>query len=386
MAEAAKGKELGELLGLASSELSGAKDLADQAFQIYEELGDRRGAMSSLISIAYAHLADPTPRGMAGRLEHVRRLHQNRNSLTTESQRAVDDALMLYSIHVFGRANLHMDLALERGLAAFEGAKAVGNRWLECLAAGGMALTTASLGQLSEAESWMDRAASSALASPRPALAYRMELWRGTLAGAKGDADAIVVHLERAADLAAEQTSPAGQCEALARLAFETARIGVDQKIESLLGVAESTAVRVRELAATMEGMLPWDAMAHAVQALVAHEQGRTEDAADAARSALDILQPRLNPTHYLDVLWAIGRVLVAQGEPEAEDLCREIHGDLGYLDATIMDPEVKDLWFSTPAVQDLVDMSDTNERLKRIPGCPRPGRSRTEKPTCCAF
>ena len=98
--------------------------------------------------------------------------------------------------------------------------------------------------------------------------------------------------------------------------------------------------------------------MAHAVKALVAHEGGRPEDAAEAARTALDILQPRLNPTQYLDVLWAAGRVLVSLGEPEAEGLMNEIKEDLGYLDATIVDTDVKARWFSVPMHKELVTMT----------------------------
>ena len=235
IAEAATGGGFGELISFASKELSPAKELADQAFQIYEELGDRRGAMSALISIAYAHVADPTPRGMVGRLEHVRRLHQKRNSLTTESQRATDDALTLYSIHSFGRANLQVDLALERGREAYEAARSIGDRWLESLSAGGLAMTFASLGESGEATAWIDRAAAAAMAEPRPALAYRMEMWRGICAAANENAEGLVEHLERAGQLATEHGNLAGRCEAAARLALEAAKLALDQGDDSAL-------------------------------------------------------------------------------------------------------------------------------------------------------
>jgi predicted ATPase/class 3 adenylate cyclase len=358
MVEAQKAEGMGELFGFASNELGAAKELADQAYQIYEELGDRRGAMSALISIAYAHVADPTPRGMAGRLEHVRRLHHSRNSAMTDSQRAADDALMLYSIHVFGRANLHVDLALERGRQAFEAARSIGDRWLESLAAGGLAMTFASLDEPDEAEAWVDRAAAAAMADPRPALAYRMEMWRGMCAAAHGNGDGLVEHLERAGELAAEQGNLAGRCEAAARLALESAKLGLAHGDPELLAVAEQAAAGAREAGAALPRGLPWDSMAHAVTALVAHEQGRTDEAADAAREALEILQPRMNPTHYFDVLWAAGRVLISQDEPEAAGLIKEINEDLEYLDATIVDLDVKSRWFSVPMTSQLVEMA----------------------------
>jgi hypothetical protein len=114
-----------------------AKELADEAFQIYEEIGDKRGSMSSLITLAYTHVADPTAAGMAGRIEHIRALHHSKKGEVTESQQALDDALMLFSIHTYARINLQPRLALERGRQAFDAARSIGNRWLECLAAGG---------------------------------------------------------------------------------------------------------------------------------------------------------------------------------------------------------------------------------------------------------
>ncbi|HEY3428961.1 MAG TPA: hypothetical protein VGK83_09860, partial [Acidimicrobiia bacterium] len=43
------------------------KELAEEAFRIYEEVGDKRGSMSALILMAYAHVTDPSATGMAGR-------------------------------------------------------------------------------------------------------------------------------------------------------------------------------------------------------------------------------------------------------------------------------------------------------------------------------
>ncbi len=120
---------------------AGVKALAEQAFSIYEELGDKQGSMSALITLAYAHVADPSAQGMAGRIEHVRALHHSSRGDVTDSQSAVDDAHMLYGIHTYARLNLQPALALERGREAFDAARALGDRWLEALAAGGMAMT-----------------------------------------------------------------------------------------------------------------------------------------------------------------------------------------------------------------------------------------------------
>jgi class 3 adenylate cyclase/DNA-binding CsgD family transcriptional regulator len=338
--------------------LTTAKELADEAFHIFEELGDRRGAMSALISTAYAHVTDPTPRGMAGRLEQVRRLHRNRKGFTTENQRAIEDAQMLYSIHVFARANAQPDLALERGRQAFEGCRAVGDRWLECLAAGGVAMALLSFGETAEAEAWVDRAAAAALAVPGPAIARRLETWRGALAAERGDGEAMVRHLEKAAELAVDNHSPGGRCESMARLAMEAARLGILTGDEWLVERAAQAAVETRAALAAMPGNLPWEAMAWAAECLVAQAQGRMEEAVEMAQSALALLQPRFDRTHYVDVLWAVGRVLITAEAPEAEDLAREILEDLWYLDQTIADPDIKSRWFAMPMQRELVELS----------------------------
>jgi class 3 adenylate cyclase/DNA-binding CsgD family transcriptional regulator len=358
LAGAQEGMSVYELIQMAPSRLATSKDLANQAFQIYEELGDRRGAMSALISTAYAHVADPTPRGMAGRLEHVRRLYHRREGMTTESQRAIDDMMMLYSIHVFARGSAHPDLALERGRQAFEAARAIGDRWMEFLAAGGMAVTLLSLNDPAEAEAWVDRAASAALAAPRPAMARRLEMWRGALAAAQGDGQGLVVHFEKAADLARELDSRAGECEALARLAMEAARLGTDRADEALLETAMEAAARTLEVLTTLPENMPWEGMAHAAESLVAQAQGRADDAAEAARSALGMLEPRLERGQYIDVLWAVGRALIRAEAPEADDLAREIHEDLWFVDMTIVDPEVKRRWFAAPMQFELVELA----------------------------
>jgi ATP/maltotriose-dependent transcriptional regulator MalT len=236
-----------------------------------------------------------------------------------------------------------------------------------------MAMTLLSLGDHAEAEAWVDLAASAALAAPRPALARRLEMWRGLLAGSKGDGEGLVRHLEKAADLADEHHSPAGRCEALARLAMDAAKLGTELDDPRLLERAEEAAAEILDLVKTLPGHLPWEAMARAASSLVAQAQGRSHDAAEAARSALGILEPRLNRTHYLDVLWAVGRALIAAGAPEAEDLVREIHQDLEYVDQTIVDQAVKTRWFAVPMHRELAKMAGYEPAETRTAPAPLP-------------
>jgi class 3 adenylate cyclase len=332
-----------------------AKDLAEQAFHIYEEIGDRRGLMSSLIAMAYAHVTDPTARGMAGRIEHIRALHHSRVAEVTESQRARDDALMLYSIATYAGIALQPGLAVERGREAFEAARALGDRWLETLCAGGLAMAYLSFGGVEEAGAWLERAASSALAVASSSMARRLEMWRGAFAAARDDAETMVLHYERAAGLAGQKNLGA-RCEALSTMAIECARIGSARDDETLLIRARQAAEDTLDSVRLLRGKLPWEAEASAALAVVDLAEGNEEAAAEHARAALDIDGDTFL-TQFINVLWAAGRVLIASGQPEAAALSAEILGGFAYIGMTITDPVIKARWFDVPRHKELAQI-----------------------------
>ncbi len=333
---------------------SKAKEMAEEAFRIYEEVGDKRGSMSALISMAYAHVADPTATGMAGRMEHIRALHHSRKGEVTESQRAVDDALMLYSIHSFARFNLQPALALERGREAFDAARALGDRWLEALAAGGIAMTHLSIGDHAQCDTWLGAAATAAMTVASTSMARRLEMWRGSLAAARDDLTGMVGHFERAAELAG-QKNPGARCEATSTLAFEAARIGVATGDMEAFRKAKNAANETLEAVRPLGARLPWAADAHAALALAAAE-GDTVIAADEARAALD-LDGETFLTQYLHALWAAARILILGGEPEAPALIGEILGGFGFVDMVIGDPAIKAKWFALPTHREMADI-----------------------------
>jgi tetratricopeptide (TPR) repeat protein len=328
------------------------KELAEQAFAIYEEIGDRRGAMSALITMAYAHVADPTARGMAGRIEHVRALQHSRSLEVTESQRARDDALMLYSIATYARFNLEPSLAVTRGREAFDAARALGDRWLETLCAGGTAMAYLSYGAVEESEAWLDRASAGAMAVASGSMARRLEMWRGCHAAARDDAATMTAHLTRAAELAGHKY-PGARCEALSTLAIELARIGTATGDPELLDRARAVAGETLDLVGRMAGNLPWGPEAHAALALVEQAEGNQAGAADHARAALGI-EGETHVTQYLNVLLAAGRVLIAAGEPEAAALSAEILGGFSFVDMIMTDPAIKNRWFDLPRHREL--------------------------------
>lgn len=351
--EEEQGKSVFEILAMAPVLFEGAKELAEQAFKIFEEVGDQRGAMSALISMAYSHVADPTAHGMTGRIEHVRALQNSRKGQVTESQRATENALMLYSIHTYARVNIQPDMALERGKEAFEAARAIGDRWLEALSAGGMSLTYASIGSAEESGAWIERASSAAMTVPSTSMARRLEMWRAACAAARGQAGEMQQHYGRAAELAGSK-NPAGVAEAHCALAVGLAKLASATGDQGLLEHAEVAAKATLEATAPLPPGNPWFGMAHAVLALVAQAAGRAEEAADEARVALASFDALTHIPHFVDLLWVAGKVLVAQGEPEAGALVEQIAQGIGYLSMSMTNPDTKAKWFSVSAHKEL--------------------------------
>ena len=335
---------------------AGAKELAEQSFRIYEELGDRRGSTSALISMAYAHITDPTAHGMAGRLEHIRALQNGRRGEVTDSQKSRDDAHLLFSIHSYARENLQPDLALERGQQAYQSARSLGDRWLETLVAGGMAMTHVSFGDSEQAGVWLDRAATAAMAVPSNAMARRLEMWRGNCDASRGETQTMIDHFERAAELAGRK-SLAGRAEAYCGLAMGLAKHGVFENNPSLLEQATAAAQETLECVRSMSGELPWGPIAHAVLAVVASSGGDDELAAEEARIAITTLDWESFIHAYLFVIWAAGRTLINQGAPEAEGLTQQVAQALGYVSMTISNPGIKTAWFNVPTHRELATL-----------------------------
>jgi hypothetical protein len=311
--------------------------------------------MSALITMAYAHVTDPTAKGMAGRIEHIRALHHGRVAEVTESQRARDDALMLYSIATYARLALQPDLAMQRGQEAFDAARALGDRWLETLCAGGVAMSYLSYGATEEAGAWLDRAANAALAVASSSMARRLEMWRGSLAAARDHPEEMIGHFERAAELAGHKHL-GGRCEARSTQAIECARIGSERNDEVLLRRAREAAEETLEMVRRIPGKLPWEPEANAALAIVAHAEGDETTAADHARAALDI-DGETFLTQYINVLWAAGRTLIASGQPEAAALSAEVLAGFGFINMTMSNPSTRARWFSLPKHRELAEI-----------------------------
>ncbi len=102
-----------------------------------------------------------------------------------------------------------------------------------------------------------------------------------------------------------------------------------------------------------MRGRLPWEAEAHTALALVAQTEGDDRTAANEARACLE-LDGETFLEQYLHALWAAGRILIVNNEPEAAALTAEIIVVFGFVDMSISDPDLKARWFAQPPIREL--------------------------------
>jgi hypothetical protein len=335
--------------------------LLHRALELFEQLGDRRGAMSTIIALAYLNWAADIHLGTssARHIEEIRRLTSRMKAFTNESERAMFEAQMLYGSHVFARAKVIPDLAITKGREAHRYAKEIGDPNLEFLAAGGTAMAVLDLGDIDEARAWIDRAAAVATEHPSPLRARRLETWRGIADAAAGDAAGMRAHLERAVQQAADSGHAAARCEALARLAVESSRLGVRLGDEELMALAERSAAEASALSATLPGHSPWGAQADAARARVSFARGRPEEAAGFARAAAEALQAARHEDLNLDVLLPGARVLMETGAPEWEGGVRSfVRLSLAMVAQRTIDEDVRVRWLRGPLGREMAELA----------------------------
>jgi len=295
----------------------------DRALGLFEKLGDRRGVMSSVIAMAFLNFGPDIHIGAsaAQRIEEIRRLMTRMRSLSKESERALAEAQMLYGVHVFARAKVIPDLAVTRGKDAYQASTTLGDRTLEFLSAGGVAMALLDLGDVIQAERWLDLAAQAAAAAPTPLRARRLELWRGLAKAAAGDPDGMREHLDRALRAATQQGVPSARCEILARLALEAARLGAEQRDEELLELAERSANEAKELVPMFTAHPPWGAQADAALAEVALARGDLASAGKFGGAAMEAIQEAMREDVYPELLLPTARAILAAGDEEQQQM-----------------------------------------------------------------
>src|SRR5438445_8200702 len=257
---------------------------------------------------------------------------------------------MAYGVHVFARAKVIPDLAISRGEEAYWAAKTLGDRSLEFLAAGGTASAYLDLGELSEAERWLDLAAQAATAAPTSLRARRLELWRAMADAVAGNADGMRQHFDRALKAATDQGRPAGRCEILARLALEAARLGAERDDQELLEVAERSAMEAKELVPLFVAHQPWGVQADAALAEVALARGDLPAAAQAGHSVVGALQEAMREDVYPEILLPTARAVLAAGEEsDRQQVQMYLQLLLAMTAQRTVDEGVRARWFKGP-------------------------------------
>jgi hypothetical protein len=373
MARVAAGEPLNEVVASlpVAPLMAAAVDHFERALTLYERIGDRRGAMASVIALAYASWAPDIHFGSgAGRhIEEIRRLASRMDAITKDSERALAEAQMLYGSHIFSRAKVVPDIALSRGEAAVRQARAIGDRALEFLAAGGTALANLDLGAAEEAKTWVDRAAATAAEAPTPFRARMLETWRGVLRAAEGDAAGARRHLERAVQLATEQGLTAARCEALALLALHTARLGAEGRDEELLTVAENAANEAKVGMEGLPGHPPWGAQADAALGVVSLARGRPDEAVASAMTAVGQLQSALHEDLHLEILTPVAEVLMAAGSHAEQQLIQSfLQLFLAMTAQRTLDEDIRVRWFRGPVGRRLVELAGSLDAMTMEP------------------
>jgi DNA-binding NarL/FixJ family response regulator len=334
--------------------------LLERALSLYEKTGDRTGLMSTVIAMAYVNYAPLIHISSSARhLEEIRRVTNRMTNLVTESERARQELQLLYGVHLYARAKVVPDLMVARGVEAHRLAKVQGDRSVEFLAAGGVALSYLDLDDHAQAEEWLTRAASAVTAAPTPFRARQLETWRGLLRAAQGDAAGMREHLERAVKMATDLGRPAARCEALARLALSSATLGAATNDSELFELAERSANEAMQLTPTLPGHVPWGAQSAAALATVALTRGEVPHAAELAGQVVAYLQTADREDLDLEFLLPASRAILAGGPPEQQALIR---GFLRILLSRIVqgtvDDEMRVKWLRAPLGRELAELA----------------------------
>jgi DNA-binding NarL/FixJ family response regulator len=362
----------------------------ERALGIFERLGDRTGVMSTVIAMAYAQYGTVIHLSSSARhLEEIRRVTSRLSELVTESERARLDLQMLFGVHVFSRAKVVPDLALSRGEEAHRAAKLQGERSIEFLAAGGVALTLLELGDVGEAERWIDLAAAAAARAPSRPRARELETWRGMARAGAGDVEGMRHHLERAVAIATEGGRASARCEALARLALEAAQLaarssfgasssaGEETPDEALLEMVERSAAQAKELLPLLPGHPTWGAQADAALATVALLRGDIPGAVMAGGAAVQALQAAHHEDASLDTVIPAARALFSGAPPEVQGFVR------GFLQSTLAriaqgtaDEAIRVRWLNGPVGRRLVELAGSMDTPDRGTAAESTGRA----------
>ncbi|HEX6128002.1 MAG TPA: LuxR C-terminal-related transcriptional regulator, partial [Candidatus Limnocylindria bacterium] len=339
----------------------------ERALSIFERAGDRTGVMSTVIAMAYINYAPVIHLISSARhLEEIRHVVSRMSAMVTESERDRLELQLLYGVHVYARAKVVPELMLSRGEEAYRLARVIGDRSVEFLAAGGVALVHADMGETDAAAEWLEKAASAAATAPTPTRQRQLESWRAIVRAAAGDAAGMRQHFELAVTRATEQGRPSARCQVLARRAVEAARLGAATNDAELLELAETSAASAKELYPLLPGQAPWNAEADAALAQVRLARGDVAGAAAAAGEALQYLMKSGHEDMSLEILVPAARALLAGGPPEVQGMVRGwLQIQVSRIAQSTADEGMRVRWLRGPRGRELVELAGPMEELQ---------------------
>ncbi len=252
-----------------------ARGHCERALEIFIRLDDRTGVMSTVILMAYINYAPAIHLNASARhLEEIRRVTSRFAELVTESERERQELQMLFGVHVFARAKVVPDLAINArrgGVPRRKARRRPGDgvpRRGRCGAdppgarrhrgGGALARYRGASGR-ERADPDCERGRSSCgAAEPVPR--------RGTRMG-------CACTSSRPGSLA-NRAGAVARCEVAAWLAITAARLGARTADTELLALAEEAADQATALAASLPGHALWAAQADAARAEIAVARG----------------------------------------------------------------------------------------------------------------
>ncbi len=362
-----------------------AGQVLERALAIFERLNDRTGVMSTVIAMAYASYGPVMHLSSSARhLEEIRRVTSRLSAVVTESERDRLDLQMLFGVHVYSRAKVVPDLALSRGQDAHRAARLQGDRAIEFLAAGGVALCLLELGDVAGAERWLGNASTAAAAAQTRSRSIQLETWRGMVRAGAGDAEGMREHLEKAVTMATESGRASARCEALARLALEASRLITPASASDspLVELVERSAAGVKELLPLLPGHAPWGAQADAALSAIALARGDLPTAAMAGGAALAALQAGLHEDASLEIVVPAARAILAGGPPEAHGRMRAyLQEVLSRMAQGTADEKIRVAWLTGPVGREIVELAGPMDvTVEAIPGARSRDRPRSRR------
>jgi DNA-binding CsgD family transcriptional regulator len=287
-------------------EKGASRDASLRALEISRQIGDRRGEVTALISLAYQRVVPASRESVDPRnsyvsfLEEIRRLRAAEHRLARESDRPRDEALALLAIQLYARTHGWYEVALLRGELALTAAVAARDQRLQVLGRIGLSETELLLGRPHRALDHAIRA--DQLVAAMPGDASRRATLHDSARAALAAAQVAGGDVERGLGIARQRVEIAREMQSVARVADAVALL-----VELLLRSGNvDEAHDIGEVAlhdvGTIPGSVTWDVRIELVLARIALNRADARLALGYASAAASRIEQRDLPHAWLSI------------------------------------------------------------------------------------